>query len=71
MDGGILASEWSPDGELLAVLTGGAVLLLFTKVTRLAQKPIFELFAPLLTDSIHAKSQSAASSNCSPHSTSQ
>ena len=32
MDNGILAAEWSPDGELMAIITGGAVLILFTKV---------------------------------------
>lgn len=32
IEGGIAAASWSPEGELLAIVTGNALLLLFNKV---------------------------------------
>jgi len=32
VEGGITAASWSPEGELLAIITNNALLLLFNKV---------------------------------------
>jgi hypothetical protein len=32
VEGGIAAASWSPEGELLAIVTSNALLLVFNKV---------------------------------------
>lgn len=36
VDGGVVAGQWSPDGEALALLTGAGQLLLMSKVRVIA-----------------------------------